>query len=79
MEKYNRILMGLRALFPHSTDVRVEVDTNEQDVKVFTDDILELSKTTFFIETGVKPPNMYSAYRSPFGQIKLNKNKLDGE
>lgn len=73
MEKYNRIIQELRVLFPHCKDVRIEIDTDSQDIKTFSEDIKEVSKTSFFIQTGTPLPENYTAYRSNLGMIKLNK------
>lgn len=74
MEKYNKVLLELRAIFPHCSDIRIEVDTNASDIKEFSKDIKEVAQTLFYIETGVPGPDVYSAYRNPFGSFKLNNN-----
>jgi hypothetical protein len=74
MEKYNKILQELIQLFPHSTDIRIEVDTNEKDLESFTKDIKEFSKTNFYVNTGKDEPEIISSCRSTFGKITINKN-----
>ena len=74
MEKYNRVLLELRALFPHCSDIRIEIDTNTSDIKELSEAVKEISKTAFYIKTGEPIPDLYSGFRNHFGYFKLNDN-----
>ena len=77
MERYNKILQELRHLVPHSTDVRIQVDTNEEDIKTFTEDIKEFTKNQFTINVIIdKEPEQvnFSCFRNYSGEIKLLTN-----
>lgn len=75
MERYNIIFKELRALFPHCKDIRIEVDTDKADMVHFSDTIKESSKGSYPVVVGDIPePHIYSALRTPFGMIKINKH-----
>ena len=73
---YSRIIEELRSLFPHATDLRIEVDTNQQDIEHFSKVIHEHSETQF-VKPGENPEDrIYSRFRTPFGMISLNNKSL---
>ena len=72
-KRYEDLLAEIRALFPHCTDVRIEVDTNMDDIKDFSKYIHEHSNGMFVMTTIDKPDKVvYSNLRTPFGMISLN-------
>lgn len=77
---YSRIIELIRNMFPHSTDVRIEVDTNRKDIEHFSKIIYEHSENQF-VKPGENPEDrIYSRFRTPFGMISLNnKNQQDGK
>lgn len=72
---YEQIIEGVRQLFPHATDVRIEVDTNQYDIEHFSKVIHEHSDSHFVVNMGEIPEDrIYSRFRTPFGMISLNNN-----
>ena len=74
MEKYNNIFKELRVLFPHANDIRIEIDTDEGYMTLFSNSIKETSKSQFPIGDIPEESHLYSALRTPLGMIKLNKH-----
>ena len=71
--EYEELIEKIRLMFPHSTDVRIEVDSNMKDIRRFSDIIHEHSEAHFPIVVGDTPKDrIYSRFRTPFGMISIN-------
>lgn len=71
--EYSRVLHTLKNLFPNSTDIKIEVITNSDDIETFSQNIHNHSESRFVVKRD-SDKKIYSKFRTPYGMISLTNN-----
>ncbi len=71
-DDYVRIINELKNMFPYSSDIRIEVDTNMKDIENFSKIVRERSGNHVIITNDEYEDTIYSRLKTSSGTISLN-------